>query len=194
VIGLPGLIWRSETNQLLPQILNRPRGGRLVLADAHDPLSRFLGLSCAIVVEPDEAGGETSLPMRVDGRSIVVGFIEIDRMVTLERYRVEARATWTRAIAANVYFGGLLVLVLPSSAARRHMLSRIPLVGADWINHPQALTPRREGAHRCRSRPVIARFGKHAIMISTRRSLLDDLFAGAPSPGGDIAFGSIHGS
>lgn len=184
LIDAPRLAWRNEIIRSAPRIVDHPRDDRFALADTRDSLSRYLGLTCAVVVEPGEAdNGDASVPMTVRGQSMVMGFIEIDQMVTFERYRAEARSIWTRAIAANVYFGGLAVLVLPSSAARRHMLSRIPIAGADWINHPLAPTPYRDRDHRCRSRPVIARFGEHAIMISTRRSLLGDLFDGAPSLG-----------
>lgn len=184
VVEAPRLAWRNEIIHSVPQIIDRPRDDRFALADTRDPLSRFLGLTCAVVVKASKAdNGDASLLLTVRDQSMVIGFIEIDQMVTLERYRTEARPIWTRAIAANVYFGGLVVLVLPSSAARRHMLSRIPIAGADWINHPQASVPRRDRDHPCRSRPVIARFGERAIMISTRRSLLGDIFDEAPSLG-----------
>src|SRR5690606_7510302 len=116
-------------------------------------------------------------PLTAD-RSITIAFIDIADRVVLERYRAEARPIWTRALAASLYVQ-LVVLVLPGSAARRHLLSQIPLEGAAWLNHPgQAMEERRPPSWRGRSRPILAVPPQHgaAILVATRRSLRIDLF------------------
>jgi hypothetical protein len=186
IVDAPRLTWRSEIAHAVPGLVVHSRYDNFALIDPSDPLSRFLGISNALVtIEPGQSPkGDPAGSTAAHSQSMVIGFIDIDPMVTLERYRSQARSIWTRAIAANAYLGGMVVVVVPNSAARRHMLSRIPMAGADWINHPQAPLPRPASPHSCRSRPVLARLGKHVIMVSTRRSLVGDLFDYQPSPDG----------
>lgn len=148
----------------------------LTLHQPIDPLAQLLGLKAVLRIHWADYVGDFEWKPLVDRRFdyFTVSIIEVPSMVVFERFRTEARSIWARALAATVYTDAVF-LVLPSSAARRHLLSRIPSDGAAWINHPPA--PRRSKAGRwCESRPVIAKLGLRKIVVSTTRSFLADLF------------------
>ncbi|UYQ72578.1 hypothetical protein OF122_01960 [Pelagibacterium flavum] len=175
--------WRPEIVTHLSRQGRLPAERQLLLFVPRDPLSDFLGVSQILIeTHPGHVIDESSFALpRPTGPEIALGFIEIPERVTFERYRLESRQIWTRAIAAGLYLD-LVVLVLPSSAARRHLLSSIPTTGAEWSHRPDASRPRRAGAPSCASRPVIARLPDPgaAIMVATRRSLLADLVKDDP--------------
>ena len=105
-----------------------------------------------------------------------VGLIEVPAMVVPERYLTEARVIWPRAIAASAHYG-LLVVVCPNAAARRHLLLAIPpLAARAWIGHPTD-PERYVGQRKGTSLPIMARSanGLGAILLSTPISLLRDL-------------------
>lgn len=160
--------------RLAPQI-SGAAALRLAVDQPSGSLGKLLGLSAVLHIA---LGGRSIDPAwkqpdeHSDGYASL-GIIDIPPLVVLERFRAEARSVWTRALAATVYVD-VVALVLPSSAARRHLLSRLPLEGAEWINHPPA-SRSLERSMRCESRPVITKIGRRKIIVSTTRSFLKDL-------------------
>ncbi|HEY8358281.1 MAG TPA: hypothetical protein VIL30_12560 [Ramlibacter sp.] len=172
--------WGHEITRHVPELTARPEARRAHFKVPGDPLSQFLGVARVLTFSIGDGFGfefdEEWSPSRKPSGLPAIGFIDISERVVLERYRAEARNIWTRAVALSLYVP-LAVLVLPDSAARRHLLSEIPVAGIDWLNHPDQATKVESEDRRCRSRPILARLPhKATIMVATRRSLQNDLF------------------
>ncbi|MAN75938.1 MAG: hypothetical protein CML24_01750 [Rhizobiales bacterium] len=128
---------------------------------------RFLGVSL-------ELCGQSAVAHEQTG---AIGLIEVPRLVTLERYRQEARSLWTRAVAASLVYP-MLVLVFPGPAARRRFLSAVPAEarGAQLAYKSNIGDGGRK--ERCASRPLVFRPTPQTgmIMVSTRLGLAVDIF------------------
>lgn len=142
-------------------------GAEFSASSPHTKLDKFLGIAHVVSIRRADS-------MAPSERH--VGFIEITGRVTLERYRAEARATWSRAVAASLYFDAL-VIVLPNSAARRQLLASIPMEAAEWSGHPlEERAAPTTGRKSCRSRLVVAKIAQTSpIIVATLRSVLHDL-------------------
>ena len=173
--------WRAEIAKYLPSLSGEAAGGRRTLLVPVDPVSRFLTLTYILTLhDPWAQGNGGEWRLSPGDRSAAVGFIEIPPRVVLERYRAEARNFWARCLAASLYVE-LVVLVLPSSAARRQLLSQLPLEGAVWVNHPSQILRPSDDTPRGRSRPILARVQPSCtVLLATRRSLRSDLFQLSP--------------
>lgn len=171
---------RPELTRLVPRLEDWAHRGRAALIMPEDPLSTFLGLTQVLaMIDVVDVGLKAKWTLGAASHLPALAFIEIPERVVLERYRTEARNIWTRALAASAYVE-LGVLVLADSAARRHLLSQIPLEGTEWVHHPGQFRAGQSDPQyrRGQSRPILARLPRHggAILVSTRRSLLIDLF------------------